>query len=305
MFKYCGNTGDSLDVPQLVFSKLSNADVGESRFRVALYLIAEKTADAAQVAKALHLPVTEAERALAYWEGAGLLAQDCADHHAPSPTIKAKPRTTLNTTEVNKMAQTDPALGVLVQETQQQLGITINRNDTCRLVTLYKQDDFPVDLIMMAAHQCAQEKNNTVYSVERKLFAWRKEGVTTCEDADNYLLQLASREEKEAELATLFGHKTPSFTVAERRRIARWYEEFDYSLDMIEAARTAAGKEQNNVLYLHKILERWHNEGHQTPRDVTRTEAGKNIRVQRSGGNRTDVLENARYVPMSQKREQP
>ena len=66
--------GDSIAVPQLVFSKLGAAD--EANVRVALYVLATQSTDPAQIAAALKLRSRRsAESALAFWAGAGLLEQ--------------------------------------------------------------------------------------------------------------------------------------------------------------------------------------------------------------------------------------
>ena len=76
-YHLCPQNGDSIAVPQLVFTNLSRAD--ESTIRVALYILSTGVTDPREIAHALGLKsVRTAENALRWWAGAGLLEADRA-----------------------------------------------------------------------------------------------------------------------------------------------------------------------------------------------------------------------------------
>ena len=75
--------GDTVAVPQLVFTHLAQAD-GDT-IRAALYILQTGDTDPRTMARALGLPSIEAaKRALQYWAGAGLLENERGGSPAPA-----------------------------------------------------------------------------------------------------------------------------------------------------------------------------------------------------------------------------
>ncbi len=304
MYKPVSGGGDTLAVPQLVFARLSTGGgrEEEARLRVALYVLREGGATPPQVARALGLKPAVADAALSYWEGAGLLAREAAEAVPPAP--EAAPRRRMTTAEVVKAGQADPTLGLLLGELQRLFGAVLGKNDTAIFVTLYAQDGYPADLILTAASRAAAYGVTRAGYVESILRDWRRQGIDDCAKADRYLKLLAEREAREAELARHMGLAGEAFTLAERKKIAQWHEEYGYGLEMIEAARLAAGEQRNEVKYLGGILKKWHAKGYKSPRDVRQGEEGQNLRVSRQAAKAPgkDALAGARdYVPMKRR----
>ena len=90
MFRPAKSCGDSIAVPQLLFSRLTAQGSDDGRFRVALYVLAEGAADATGVARALRLPQDKVDSALNYWEGAGLLERDAPEAEMLPPPAPRK-----------------------------------------------------------------------------------------------------------------------------------------------------------------------------------------------------------------------
>ena len=97
-YKLAASNGDTLAVPQLVLTHLTQTD-GDT-IRAALYILQTHDTDPRTMARALALPSIEAaKRALQYWAGAGLLVSERgaapapAEHTAhpePTPAPKSK-----------------------------------------------------------------------------------------------------------------------------------------------------------------------------------------------------------------------
>ena len=82
-YKLVPYNGDTVAVPQLVFTHLAQAD-GDT-IRAALYILQTGDTDPRTMARALGLPSIEAaKRALQYWAGAGLLENERGDSPAPA-----------------------------------------------------------------------------------------------------------------------------------------------------------------------------------------------------------------------------
>lgn len=83
-YKLAEYHGDTLAVPQLVVSHLTQTD-GDT-IRAALYLLQTGDTDPRTMARALGLSSVEAaKRALQYWAGAGLLVNDRGGAPIPEP----------------------------------------------------------------------------------------------------------------------------------------------------------------------------------------------------------------------------
>ncbi len=305
MYRPCKSNGDSLMVPQLVFSKLGLPEADEPRIKVALYMIQHGECSAEHVAEALRIRQDMAEKALLFWEGAGLLER-VASQQVQDVQVEVKPqaRRRLSQAQANLAAGKDPVLGAMVRELQHIFGGMVNQREYEIYCTLYCTDAFPADIILMAAMHCAAEQKCGATRVERTLLAWRKEGLETCADVDAYLRLLADRECRYQEMADILHYAKPSFTASERRIIDSWHEQFGYGWDMVEAARLAAGEKENEIRYLNGILKKWQAKGYATAEDVRRGEEGTNVQVQGTTKVRKteeDLLQNTYYNPIKRK----
>lgn len=306
MYKTVQNTGDSLPVPQLVFAKLSAPGGDDVRFRVALFALLQGNVDADGVATALRISRHAAEKALEYWEGSGLLEKEAAP--STEPALPSPPtRRRLTTREATEAGNQDPMLGQMVTEVQRIFGGVVSPGDINVLLTLNVVDGIPADLILLAAGHFAAKGVYSARYLEKTLRAWKRDGITDYAAAEEYLKKLALREKREGEVASLLGLPADGFTLAEKRRIASWYEEYGYSKKMLEAARLAAGDKQNDVAYLTGILKKWYAKGYKTPRDVQNQSETRNLRVQGGGKPAGSGILGAadEYVPLKQRRNNP
>ena len=111
-YKLAEYHGDTLAVPQLVVSHLTQTD-GDT-IRAALYLLQTGDTDPRTMARALGLSSVEAaKRALQYWAGAGLLVNDRGGAPIPEPE---KPQ------KIDLASLNDPYVAVLCEEAQTAFG---------------------------------------------------------------------------------------------------------------------------------------------------------------------------------------
>lgn len=300
MFRLAQNLGDSVPVPQLLFAKLTTAASSEARFRVGLYLLIAEEISVGKASTALGIKERDVEKAFEYWEGAGLLERT---QQKPSQEVPLMPevRQRLSSAQVMEASKSDPTIGVLCSELQRIFGGVVSQKQMDMYAALYIQDNYPIDLIMMAATHCAALNKISAAYIGQVLQTWRREGINDCQGADQYLKLVEQRQQREKEVADLLRLQSPAFTLGERKRIAEWFEDFHYSVEMIQAARLAAGDKENEIRYLGAILKKWHAKGYRNLRDVQMGETNHNVRVQaqQSGAApQEDLLTQATYVPM-------
>ena len=263
--------GDTIPVPQLIFSKLGIAE--EYNVRVALYVLATGVTDPEKICADLKLRSRiSAESALSFWAGAGLLerydenAAPGAEPSAPAPMTWA---------EIAAASRTDPMISSLIDCAQTGFARPLTHSEMEKLVNLYVQEGFAPETVMLCVAYVASRGKRTMAAVLHELKVWRAEGVETGEQADAHLKLLA---------------------LGGRKAIARWYEVYGYDDAMVQEAAVQAGPKRD-LWYWNSILKTWNAKGlrniHDVRTPVAAAGASRNIRVDRETPSGNDFLKNA------------
>ena len=284
--------GDTIAVPQLVFSKLGIAE--EYNVRVALYVLATGVTDPDKICADLKLRSRiSAESALAFWAGAGLLeryeenAAPDAEPSAPAPMRWA---------EIAAASRTDPMISSLIDCGQTSFARPLTHTEMEKLVNLYVQEGFAPETVMLCVAYVASRGKRTMAAVTHELKVWRAEGVETGEQADAHLKLLALRQSREEYVSSLLQITPEELTLGGRKAIARWYEVYGYDDAMVQEAAIQAGPKRD-LWYWNSILKTWNAKGlrsiHDVRGPVAAAGASRNIRVDRAAPSGNDILKNA------------
>ena len=212
--------GDTIPVPQLVFSKLGIAE--EYNVRVALYVLATGITDPEKLCADLKLrSKMTAESALSFWAGAGLLER-YEENAAPGeePTAPAP----MTWSEIAAASRTDPMISSLIDCAQTSFARPLTHPEMEKLVNFYVQEAFAPETVMLCVAYVASRGKRTMGAVSHELKVWRAEGVETGEQADAHLQLLALRAQREQYVSGLLGIADTELTLGGRKAIARWYE---------------------------------------------------------------------------------
>ena len=128
--------GDTIPVPQLIFSKLGIAE--EYNVRVALYVLATGITDPEKLCADLKLrSKMTAESALSFWAGAGLLER-YEENAAPGeePTAPAP----MTWSEIAAASRTDPMISSLIDCAQTSFARPLTHPEMEKLVNFYVQE---------------------------------------------------------------------------------------------------------------------------------------------------------------------
>ena len=284
--------GDTIPVPQLIFSKLGIAE--EYNVRVALYVLATGITDPDKLCADLKLRSRiSAESALSFWAGAGLLerydenAAPGAEPSAPAPMTWA---------EIAAASRTDPMISSLIDCAQTGFARPLTHSEMEKLVNLYVQEGYAPETVMLCVAYVASRGKRTMAAVLHELKVWRAEGVETGEQADAHLKLLALRQTREQYVASLLGIPDSELTLGGRKAIARWYEVYGYDNAMVQEAAVQAGPKRD-LWYWNSILKTWNAKGlrniHDVRSPVASIGASRNIRVDREAPSGNDFLKNA------------
>lgn len=295
--------GDTIPVPQLIFSKLGIAE--EYNVRVALYVLATGVTDPEKICADLKLRSRiSAESALSFWAGAGLLerydenAAPGAESSAPAPMTWA---------EIAAASRTDPMISSLIDCAQTGFARPLTHKEMEKLVNLYVQEGFAPETVMLCTAYVASTGRRTIAAVVHELKVWRTEGVETGEQADAHLKLLALRQSREQYVSSLLDIAPDELTLGGRKAIARWYEVYGYDDAMVQEAAVQAGAKRD-LWYWNSILKTWNAKGLRTVHDVrspvATAGASRNLRVDREAPSGNDFLKNAaRRRPLKKKPE--
>ena len=284
--------GDTIPVPQLVFSKLGIAE--EYNIRVALYVLATGITDPDKLCADLKLRSRmTAESALSFWAGAGLLER-YEENAAPGEEPSAPAPMTWQ--ETAAASRTDPMSSSLIDCAQTGFARPLTHSEMEKIVHLYLQDGFAPEIVMLCVAYVASKGKRTMAAVTHELKVWRAEGVETGEQADAHLKLLALRAQREQYVSGLLGIPDSELTLGGRKAIARWYEVYGYDDAMVQEVAVQAGPKRD-LWYWNSILKTWNAKGLRTIHDVrgpvAEIGASRNIRVDRTAPSGNDFLKNS------------
>lgn len=299
-YRLSDQNGDTIGVPQLVFNTLPRT--GGDHVRVALYIIATHSTDAKEIAAALGLKsVQAAQKALDFWHGVGLLTLEKNSQPLSQATEAPAP---LTADELRLAALRDPMVSMLATEVQTSLGKTLSQRETQRVVSLYINESIPVEVILLCAGYISCQGRHTVIQLETELNRWATAGVSSGPEAEQYLHLLEKRSENEKTAATLLGIPAAGLTMADKRCVRRWFEEYRFDSSMVEEAILHAGANKD-AKYVNGILKNWHAKGWRTLSEARGAGqlSGSNVRVDRPTHSGNDILANRKRRPLRLKRE--
>ena len=254
-YKLAAQSGDFLQVPQMVVANLPRAE-GDA-VRVALYILAKNCTDARTIAHDLGLKsVGAAEHAMLWWAGVGFLEKERAGAGTAAPARTEEEKAA----EIDLSAVDDPYVAVLCEEAQTTFGKALGRHELQRLVAFYLNEGWQPDVILTCCAEVNRQGRRSVAAVGRELLKWREACVETLDDAERFLKQERQRGLWQAEAAGLFGVAPDQLTQWERRAVTRWHEEWQYGADMIDEALLHA-QSHRTVRYVDGILRSWHAQG--------------------------------------------
>ena len=256
------------------------------------------------LSKALGQSRADIQDALNYWIGYGVLraAEENIDEGihilsatapaATSATITLKPpaepnavppqpdnegkarvvalsqtRRRLTTQEINEMADKDPAIGALLQETQQIFGKPLTPVATDLVAGLYSYYGMEPDLILMLTQYCVSMGKESVRYIEKVAASWLENGIDSHEKAEAEILRAMERGTLENKIKGIFGIYDRALVSSEKKYISAWAEELHMDLPLIQLAfeRSVEMKGKLSFAYINGILANWHKKNITTP----------------------------------------
>ena len=256
----------------------------------------------------------EVERAISYWEEAGVLrveeriSETKSRTKTPEETVRAemekrgmaspttekkdgdgvkekKPQRneelpSYTTEELAALLESRKNLSLFVDECQRAYGKMFNPREVSKLLGLVEyyslEEEYVLTLLRYFGEMPAEERKSIGYII-KKADSLIDAGIETVSALAERLSAERTLRETEGQIRTVFGIGTRAFTAKEKAAVLRWIGEFDFGVDVIRLAyeRTVNATGKPSIPYASKILERWHSEGLRTVEDIEAAEAGK------------------------------
>lgn len=218
---------------------------------------------------------------LEFWVQQGLLMAADAPVSAPAPAaapVKAarpaavKPRLQ----EVLEYQRQHPDFRDFLEAASATLGKPVSHGDTATLLYLLDTVGLSDRVILLEiAYAVSIGKGNMRY-IEKMALNWADEEITTFEAVDAHVRRLEACRKAGDKVEALLQLKVP-LTAPQCEMAMRWTEEWHFSDEMLcrAAAITTEKTGKFSPGYMHKILERWHLEGVDTPDKIAAIPTGK------------------------------
>ncbi len=308
-----------LVLPAAVANHLTRAD--EDALRLLLALAGENAPTRDRLAKRCGCDVATIDRALAFWQGTGLLDLESDGRKKALPTEDKKetpaasektpaavPRAMDSAKAIVTMTTTLPTyttedmvhilegrreLATLLDECSRVFGKVFSSHETGILLGIV--DHLGVDgewLLLLLAH-CVKIGKHSLRYVERTAISFYDEGIVTPDALQEALRAREEREEATSRIRTLFGMQSRALSTKERRLIDTWLSTYRYGLDIItrayEIAVDAIGK--SSIPYTNSILERWATSDLHTLEEINAAEEARtaNGKTPATAGNSFDT----------------
>lgn len=285
MSKYQWNYGDRiLNLPAAALD--AGADAQQLQV---LLLMAGGLTDPEAIGAAAGLSTQAVRKAIAFWNGAGILSavgQDTQKKKAPAkksaaaePVKQEKklPRPdeipSYSLSELNEMMDRRKSLRNMVDEAQQILGKMFNTYEINVLLGMVDYLNLNEEYILLLLAHCVRIGKTGLRMIERYAIALVDRGITTTEALEEEMQSAEERHSLEGKVRSMFGMKSRSLTEKEQKLIASWIG-FGYGEEIIRRAyeTTVDRINEPSMKYAGAILDRWHAEGLKTIGEIDRYE---------------------------------
>ncbi len=275
-------------VPTAVFDNLNN--VSGNDLKVILRVIARGEVDTRKLQQDLSLSANAVHSALLRWADFGLIKM--IDDGTVEKGVK------LTSEDILMFSQSHSEISVLLNHLQGIFGAPLNEKNTVRFASLYIEEGIPVEVILLLATYFAPTRKSPAYAAKVIESTYRKEKLDTLEAAEAYVRLMEERSKLINTVSEIYALDPDKLTSSEKTIIAAWKEKLEMSMDMIRAAKNAAGA-QANIRYCNGILKSWSSKGYSKVSDIDEytdnTGAGK---IDRDFEEAKKIIDNRRMAAM-------
>lgn len=260
-------------LPKDILSKLKTASLEE--LKTLIYLFAEPDATTSEAARETGVTVAQAEAAVSFWRGAGILCE--TDVPKKKGTTEVTPFRNYDSETLSTAIEKDNDFSMVCRVACDRLQKQLTKNDYSTLFYLYDFVRIPAPIICgVIEDSCAGSKKSLQYIFKRAI-ALYDDGIDTYDKFEAYLARREAINSNIGKLRKLFGMGERELTSTEKKTFDVWFGEWAFSFEMVKLAYEKAidTKGTLSTSYINGILRRWHESGFATPEDVASGDASR------------------------------
>lgn len=255
-------------LPMEILPRLKGATGTE--LKVLLYLFAKKEADTPELATQLGITPAEAEGAVAFWRGAGIIEPDESAEKKPVPSGKGLYKS-YDSQTIAEHREKDAAFCACCDMVAESFGKQLTKNDYSSLLYLCDYVNLPPEMVSgIAAYCVSRGKRSMQYLMSTALGMYEQDGIDTYEKFERHLAKLEQLHSSIDRVRKMCGFGDRELTSKERTLLDTWFEKWDLSFELVRLAYEKMIDTQGkvNLPYMNGILKRWYESGFTTPDDV-------------------------------------
>ena len=260
-------------LPADVLPRLKGATGTE--LKVLLYLYAKKEAEAPELALQLGITPAEAEGAIAFWRGAGIIEPDDSVEKKAVPASTSLYKT-YDSHTIAEYREGNAAFCACCDLVAEKLGKQLNKNDYSSLLYLCDYVGLSPELVSgIAAYCVSRGKRSMQYLMKTALGMYEQDGIDTYDKFERHVAKLEQIYSAIDRVRKLCGFGDRELTSKESALLKNWFEKWDLSFELVRLAyeKTVDTTGKVSLAYMNGMLKRWYESGFATPDDVKNKDA--------------------------------
>lgn len=259
------------------------------------------------VARAADCSPEQAQAAVAFWRGAGVVSVSAGKKKQAESTVPAQSKAPVakqvpavpapadkdvgvdaaallkksddlpkyTTAELGNLLEARPETAELLGECQNLFGKLFSTHEVNTVLGLTDYLGLDAEYVLiLVSHYCRyckeQEKRPSVRGLEKLAISLYDRGITDMAALQEELINQQELQKTEGKLRGLFGIGTRALTAKEKKAFSTWLHTYKFGMEMITLAYEIAVDATGNasVAYVNSILDRWNSEDIRTPEQV-------------------------------------
>ncbi len=255
-------------------------------------------ADVEDISSAIGVCVADVTDAMHYWISVGIVVSDeknatvevaektnaetpkvesAAEEISKEPAVSKKSTTAIEPQRPNRMeairrADESAEIAWLFREAEGLFGRFVSDAERISMVWMVDNLGLESAVVRMIIQHCASiDKCNTRY-IEKMALSWANSEIDTVEKAEAHLLLMEQLKKEWATVCSAFGIEYRLPTEKEQNYAHTWIKEWRFNKKMLKLAYDVCvdAKGKLIIAYVHKVLEKWYNDGISTPEMVAK-----------------------------------
>ncbi len=172
--------------------------------------------------------------------------------------------------EVARRMKESPEIAFLMVESQSKFGRNLTEHERSTLTFLVDAYGLsPAVLLMIIEYAVTIDRCNIKY-IEKTAVDWSNNDIHTVEQAEEFLTKMEQSRIEWDTVCRTFGLDKRKPSKQEQLYVARWFNEWRFSHDMLKEAYDQCVNNTGRVSfpYINKVLDQWHSAGYKKPSDI-------------------------------------